>query len=179
MPITLPNTWKLCKDEKINKIYDEVYEEARSLGLLSKHDHKRPLYMHKSVRTWGLCRWSKEAIDRYDCAVCLNEKIILAKSYDAARKVLVHEVAHIAAPGKHHSDDWYYAGNRLGKKWNITVHRTDDYEGVTLKGDDEIKYILECTKCHKQYKYSRLGKAVKNYRNYHCGKCNSDLIRVK
>ena len=50
MPITLPNTWKLCKDEQINKIYDEVYEEARSLGLLSSHDHKRPLYINKSVR---------------------------------------------------------------------------------------------------------------------------------
>ena len=53
MSITLPRTWKLCKDEKINKIYDEVYEEARSLGLLSKHHHKRPLYINKSVRFWG------------------------------------------------------------------------------------------------------------------------------
>lgn len=179
MPVTLPKTWKLCKDETINKIYDEVYEEARSLGLLSKHDHKRPLYMHKSVCTWGLCRWRKEAIDRYDCAVCLNEKIILAKSYDAARKVLVHEVAHIAAPGKHHSDDWYYAGNRLGKKWNISVRRTDDYEGIELKGGSEAKYIVECPKCHTQWKYNRMCKTVERYDKYKCCACNEYLIRVK
>lgn len=179
MPITLPRTWKLCKDEKINKIYDEVYEEARSLGLLSSHDHKRPLYIHKSVRTWGLCRWYKEAVNRYDCAVCLNEKIILAKSYDAARKVLVHEIAHIAAPGKHHCDIWYAAGNKLGKKWGIKVQRTDDYDGIELKNDDNVKHILECTKCGKQYRYTRNTKSVQNYTRYRCGCCNGALTKIK
>lgn len=179
MALTLPRTWKICTDEGINKIYDEVYEEARKLGLLSYHYKKHPLYVHKSVRTWGLCRFFRRNSDSYDCAVCLNEKIVLAKSYDAARKVLVHEVAHIAAPGKHHNNIWYSAGNRLGNKWNITVARTGEYEGLMLKGDEETKYILECSKCHKQYKYNRLGKAVKNYKNYRCGKCSSELIRVK
>ena len=179
MSITLPNTWKLCKDEKINQIYDEVYEEARSLGLLSKHDHKRPLYMNKSVRFWGLCRCRREKPNVYDCVVSLNEKIILAKSYDVARKVLVHEVAHIAAPGKHHNDDWYLAGNRIGRKWNISVHRTDDYEDIELKGEDEVKYILECPKCHTQWKYSRMCKTVERYDKYRCATCKECLIRVK
>jgi predicted SprT family Zn-dependent metalloprotease len=179
MSITLPSTWKLCKNVKINQIYDEVYEEARSLGLLSKHHHKRPLYINKSVRFWGLCRWRKESVDVYDCAVCLNEKIVQAESYDAARKVLVHEVAHIAAPGKHHSDAWYYAGNRIGRKWNITVHRTDSYEGIELKGEEEAKYIVECPKCHHQWKYSRMCKTVEKYNRYRCTSCQEYLIRVK
>ena len=179
MPITIPNTWKLCKDEKINKIYDEVYEEARSLGLLSKHSHKRPLYMNKSVKFWGLCRSRKETLDTYDCAVCLNEKIILAKSYDAARKVLVHEIAHIAAPRDHHGYTWFSAGNRIGSKWGITVHRTDSYEGLELRSDEDMKYIVECPKCHTQWKYSRMCKTVERYNRYKCTKCNEYLIRVK
>ena len=177
MYLSLPNTWKLCKDAKINKIYDEVYEEARSLGLLSSHHEKHPLYIKKSVRTWGQCRWHRINPNKYDCAVCLNEKIVLAKSYDAARKVLVHEVAHIAAPGKHHSDDWYCAGNRLGHKWNITVHRTDDYEGIDIRED--AKYIIECPKCHKQWKYNRIGKVVKTPGRYLCNECKQTLVRVK
>lgn len=179
MVLSLPNTWKLCKDKMINKIYDEVYEEARSLGLLSSHHEKHPLYVHKSVRTWGLCRLHKISANDYDCAVCLNEKIVLAKSYDAARKVLVHEIAHIAAPGKHHGDLWYNAGNRLGKKWNITVHRTDSYEGLELRGEDDAKYIVECPKCHAQWKYNRMCKTVEKYDRYRCGKCKEYLIRVK
>ncbi len=179
MLLSLPNTWKLCKDAAINKIYDEVYEEARSLGLLSSHREKLPLYIHKSVRTWGLCKWHRVNIGLYDCAVCLNEKIILAKSYDAARKVLVHEIAHIAAPGKHHNDEWYYAGNRIGKKWGITVHRTDSYEGVELQGEEEARYIVECPKCHTQWKYNRMCKTVEKYNKYRCGKCKEYLIRVK
>ena len=179
MEVTLPRTWKLCTDKTINKIYDEVYQEAQSLGLLSLHKEKHPLYIIKSVKTWGMCRWRKINPELYDCAVCLNEKIILAKSYDAARKVLVHEVAHIAAPGKHHSDAWYRAGNRLGQKWNIAVHRTDNYEGIELKGEEEAKYIVECPKCHRQWKYNRMCKTVEKYDKYYCCACHEHLIRVK
>lgn len=179
MLLSLPKTWKLCNDKTINKIYDEVYEEARSLGLLSSHYKKHPLYIHKSVRSWGQCRWRKIDTNEYDCAVCLNEKIVLAKSYDVARKVLVHEVAHIAAPGEHHGNVWYYAGNRLGKKWNIDVHRTDNYDGLELRMDDEAKYIVECPKCHTQWKYNRMCKTVERYNRYRCCQCNEYLIRVK
>ena len=179
MLLSLPNTWKPCKDQTINKIYDEVYEEARSLGLLSAHHEKHPLYIHKSVTSWGRCRWKKVGVGDYDCAVCLNEKIILAKSYETARKVLVHEIAHIATPGKHHSNDWYHAGNRIGHKWNITVQRTDSYEGIELRGEEEAKYILECPKCHTQWKYNRMCKTVEQYSKYGCGKCHEALIRVK
>lgn len=179
MSMTLPNTWKLCTDKTINKIYDEVYEEARSLGLLSSHDHKRPLYINKSVNFWGLCRSKREAPNMYDCAVCLNEKIVLAKSYDAARKVLVHEIAHIAAPRDHHGNAWYSAGNRIGRKWNITVHRTDSYEGLELRSEEEMRYIVECPKCHAQWKYNRMCKTVERYDKYKCSKCQEYLIRVK
>ena len=177
MFLSLPNTWKLCKDQTINKIYDEVYEEARSLGLLSSHHKKHPLYIHKSVRSWGMCRWHRINPNEYDCAVCLNEKIVLAKSYDAARQVLVHEVAHMAAPGKHHNNAWYDAGNRLGRKWSIAVHRTDNYDDIDIRED--AKYIVECPKCHTQWKYNRMCKTVEKYDRYRCGKCQETLIRVK
>lgn len=179
MPLTLPNTWKVCQDKKFLQIYDEVYDEAKSLGLLNKHHKKQPLYIHKSVRTWGLCRWFKMGDNSYDCAVCLNEKIILAKSYDVARQVLVHEIAHIAAPAEHHSKIWHRAGDLIGRKWNITVNRTDSYEGIELRSDNNAKYIIECPKCHLQWKYSRAGKVVQHYDRCKCPKCNINVIRVK
>lgn len=179
MSLTLPNTWKLCKDERLNKIYDEVYEEALKLGLLSRLSHKRPLYIHKSVRYWGLCRTRHVMNDVYDSAVCINDKILLAKKYDVARKVLVHEIAHMAEPMKHHGDDWYYAGNRLGRKWNITVHRTDSYEGIELRDEEEAKYIVECPECHTQWKRDRMCKLVERPERYRCAKCKKDLVRIK
>ena len=54
MEVALPRTWKLCTDKIINKIYDEVYKEAQSLGLLSLNKEKHPLYITKSVKTWGM-----------------------------------------------------------------------------------------------------------------------------
>lgn len=179
MSLSLPNTWKPCKDEQMVKIYDEVYEEAKSLGLLTKHHKKQPLYVKKSVRSWGQCRWRKMLDNTYDCAICLNEKIILAKSYDAARHVLVHEIAHIATPAEHHSSIWRRAGNMIGKKWNITVDRTGQYEGIELKDKAEAKYIVECPKCHNQWKYNRMCKTVEKPHLYRCAKCQEDLVRIK
>jgi predicted SprT family Zn-dependent metalloprotease len=179
MAVSLPRTWKECKDQQFIKIYDEVYEEAQNLGLLGKHKKKHPLYIRSSVKTWGQCRWRYEGNDQYDCAISINDKIVIAKSLDAARKVIVHEIAHIAAPGEHHNDVWYAAGNKLGKKWGIKVQRTDDYDGIELKNDDNVKHILECTKCGKQYRYTRNTKPVQNYTRYRCGCCNGTLKKIK
>ena len=179
MSLSLPNTWKQCTDTKLNKIYEEVYEEAVRLGLIVKDENKRPLYIHKSVRNWGICKWKRIFEGKYDAVICINDKILLAKKYDVARKVIVHEMAHMAKPMEHHSRIWHNTGNLLGKKWNITVNRTDQYEGIDLRCEEEAKHIIECPKCHKQWKYNRAGKVVKNFERYSCPKCHCDLIKVK
>lgn len=179
MSLSLPSTWKPCKDEKFNTIYDEVYEEAYNLGLLKNLHHKRPLYIHKSVRYWGLCK-SKRIIDNtFDSAICINDKIILAKRYDVARQVIVHEIAHAATPLDHHGSKWKNAGNKIGSKWHIDVRRCDSYDGLKLKDEEAAKYIVECPKCHTQWKYNRMCKTVEKYDRYICQSCNERLIRIK
>ena len=179
MSLSLPNTWKQCTDAQLNAIYDEVYGEAVRLGLLSEIANKRPLYIHKSVRNWGICHWKRISNGSFDSAICINDKILLAKKYDVARKVIVHEIAHMAEPMQHHNSVWYETGNRLGKKWNITVNRTDRYEGIDLRGEEEAKHIIECPECHNQWKYNRAGKVVKNLHRYSCPKCHCNLVKVK
>lgn len=179
MPITLPRTWKECTHQQFIDIYNEVYAEAQNLGLLGKHKKKHPLYIHSSVRNWGLCRYHYEGCEQYDSAICINDKIVVAKSLDVARKVIVHEVAHIAEPGAHHSIAWQRAGNKIGKKWGITVQRTDSYEGLQLRMDEDAKYILECTKCGHQYKHMRMTKSIRYPNNYRCGHCSGSLKRIK
>ena len=175
----LPNTWKICQDEQMNKIYDEVYDEAKALGLINNLHHKRPLHIHKSVKSWGLCKWKLISGNTFDCAVCINEEILSKKNYDVARKVIVHEMAHVATPRSHHNNLWRSVGDKLGKKWNITVQRTNSYEGLNLREEETINYIIECPECHMQWKYARAGKVVKNYKHYKCPKCHVDLIRSK
>ena len=48
-----------------------------------------------------------------------------------------------------------------------------------LKNDDNVKHVLECTKCGKQYQYTRNTKAVQNYTRYRCGCCNGTLAKIK
>jgi predicted SprT family Zn-dependent metalloprotease len=180
MALPLPTTWKPCKDTKLNQIYNEVYTEAQKLGLLGKLHYKHPLYIHKSVRNFGLCRSRHVMNGVYDSAICINDKILLAKKYDVAREIIVHEIAHMAEPENNHGYLWNKAGNLLGKKWNITVNRTGSYEGLNLREKKkEGKYIVECPKCHAQWKYDRMCKSVEKYDKYRCGKCKEILIRIK
>ena len=180
MALSLPNTWKQCADKKLNQIYNEVYEEAHKLGLLKALSYKRPLYIHKSVRNFGLCRSRHVMNGVYDSAICINDKILMAKKYDVAREIIVHEVAHMAEPTDNHGYAWCKVGNLIGKKWNITVNRTGSYEGINLKEKKkEGKYIIECPKCHTQWKYDRMCKSVESYNKYKCGKCHETLIRIK
>ena len=179
MPIAIPNTWKLCQDKKLNKIYDEVYEEANRLGFLKNLHHKRPLYIRKSIRSWGLCKSHRVINDIYDSVICLNEVVASQKEYETARKIIVHEIAHAATPKDHHGNNWHRIGDLIGAKWNIKVERTDNYEGMNLKSDDNIKYIVECPKCHVQWKYNRMCKTVEKFDKYRCGKCKETLIRIK
>lgn len=180
MSVPIPNTWKLCKDTQLNQIYNEVYAEAQKLGLLSKLHYKHPLYIHKSVRNFGLCRSRHVMNDVYDSVICINNKILLSKKYDVAREVIIHEVAHMAEPADNHGYLWYKVGNLLGKKWNITVNRTGSYESINLREKKkEGKYIIECPKCHAQWKYDRMCKSVEKYDKYRCGKCKESLVRIK
>ena len=180
MALSLPSTWKQCQDKQLNQIYNEVYEEAQRLGLLKALSYKRPLYIHKSVRNFGLCRSRHVMNGVYDSAICVNDKILLLKKYDVAREIIVHEVAHMAEPADNHGYAWYKVGNLIGKKWNITVERTGSYEGLNLREKKkEGKHIIECPKCHKQWKYDRAGKVVKNYSRYKCPTCKEFLIKTK
>ena len=180
MAIPIPNSWKQCKDKQLNQIYNEVYEEAKRLGLLGALHYKHPLYVNKSVRNFGLCRSRHVMNGVYDSVICINDKILLAKKYDIAREVIIHEMAHMAQPTDNHNYSWYKTGNLIGKKWNVTVNRTGSYEGIDLRGNtQEPKYIVECPKCHTQWKYDRMCRTVEKYDKYRCGKCNEHLIRIK
>ena len=179
MALSIPRTWKKCTDEKFNQIYDEVYEEAKTLGLLKCHYKKHPLYVFESTKTWGLCKSSRISDGIYDSAICVNKKVIAAKSYDTARKIIIHEMAHVDKPGEHHSNIWRRIGNMIGKKWGIAVQRLDSYEGIELRDEDTAKYIVSCPKCNAQWKYMRAGNVVKNPGSYLCTKCRVHLVLTK
>lgn len=175
MSISIPRTWKTCRNPDILRVFNEVCTEARNLGYVFKEP---VLYIIKSTSSWGRCKFNCET---NESAIALNE--VFLKNPEACRNTMVHEIAHSIAIGDHHGDKWRAAGNNIGKKWNIDVQRTNNYESLGVesirKQADLNKYVLKCRKCGHEYYHARMCDSVRNPSAYRCGCCKGDIYRVK
>lgn len=173
----VPNTWKPCTDDRINTLYNEVYNEACKQG----YEISKPkLYIFKSTVYYGLCR-TRKVSEGYRNVIGINDKYLHNEQADVVN-TLVHEFAHAIAPGEHHNHRWEYIGNKIGKRFNTTVHRLSNSEqsGVNIQKEKiEYKYATRCKKCGHEYHNQRLCRSVEHPELFRCGYCHGELERIK
>jgi predicted SprT family Zn-dependent metalloprotease len=170
--VTVPRTWKICNNDNLYSYYEAICNEAIDNGFM---DTVPPLYLFKSTRTWGKCIYSNG-----EAAIGLNE--VYCQDPQKAINTIVHEIGHAATPGHHHDYVWKQTSDKLGNIFGEKVKRTTSQaeRGLSLnRPDPEYKYIVECTKCHNQYRWQRKPKCVDRLDAYRCSRCKASLVRVK
>lgn len=168
----VPRTWKHCDNEKINDLYLEICTQAMDEGLINAIP---TLYLFKSTAKWGQSRWSDGVT-----AIGLNE--VFCADPEKAINTIIHEVGHAATPGHHHDGHWKSVSDRLGKTYGHTVKRcsSEEEKGVSLnRPEPQYRYIIECPKCHIQWKRQKMSKIISHATSYTCPTCHVNLIRVK
>lgn len=183
MSEVIPRTWVKAQDEKdLIRIFEEVKQKAVELGYLKENLVYGPYLMKPQNKAYGYCnsqRKSRTSSSFYSY-VAVNQRVL--KSKEAMRRVMVHEIAHACDPTEHHSGKWKKIGDKIGKYWNVTVNRTDDYSefGVDDWHSASVpKYIVECPQCKASWNYVRMSKCVKAPNTFRCPKCDHSLCRVK
>ena len=156
---------------------------ARELGLW-KEESFPPLYLRKSVSSFGSCFSQKNSDGGEDCAIVMNA-LLLDYSDDQIREILVHEVAHAICPRHHHDSHWKRVANTLGKKWNYKIERQchDAELNAAIYKQKGVRhpyeYELYCPVCGQSWKYRRMCKAVRHPERYRCPKDKSKLLARK
>lgn len=168
----VPRTWRRCNNDEIESLYLEICGEAIDEGLI---DSVPTLYLFKSTAKWGQCRWSGGMT-----AIGLNE--VFCTDPEKAINTIIHEIGHAATPGHHHDSHWKKVSDQLGKTYGHTVKRctSEEEKGVSLnRPAPQYKYVIECPKCHYQWKRQKMSKIISHATSYTCPDCKVNLIRVK
>ena len=172
---TVRRGWKPCVDPKACKIFKEVIAECRK-----KFPHSdisgldETLYVRSNVRPYGQCE-SAIVCGKHLSAIMINGNLLAANNHKDIRNVLIHEVAHAAAPIQaHHNSTWKHIGDTIGEKWNTTVQRTNHRE--VAQGN--APYVLQCAKCGATWVRARSSTFVQYPERFHHGRCPTGTIKL-
>jgi len=165
----IARTWKKCKDAKTLKMWDEVLRVCEDIYPNSTANLDLTLYENHAHRILGQCRHDV-VCGKVLSAICIN-RCMYSRSSKEIRDTLIHEVAHAVEPRDHHGAKWKRAGDKIGKRWGITVTRC----GVLTTKPNEQPYTLCCTRCSKTYKQFRVCRSVEHPHLFTCGVCGAPL----
>ena len=191
-------TWQICRDNEVIQLFNKVLERSRALYPTLFENCIPQLYIDSSTTKLGHCDtqynktyYSKRELlqdknlnrIRYRDGVIVLSKYILHDK-EKVLDVLVHEFGHFVAPADHHGYLWRTRANNIGQIWNISNTRLDNSgtlkNGViSQEGNIFEKYVIECPKCHAQWKRQKMSDFIKHPSDYRCRKCKKTLIRIK
>ena len=134
---------------------------------------------------WGQCRLHKTWYGA-EYTIEISDRLLRDDSpQKGLEETLIHEVAHTCDGCMNHGSNWLAIVNRFNREFGYNIKRADDAREKGFS-DEQIKqmvasvrykHILTCEKCGANWKYERTTKAVKMYKNYHCG-CGGSLKRT-
>lgn len=185
-------TWKVCENEEILRIYEEVKAEAERLFPEYFKGCTYEFYIDGTKNACGHCYWEydKDTIynnygkkNHFGFLRCKHVVITLSKYMCAkyARNTIVHEFGHAVTPAENHSELWLKRANKIGEKWgeNCAIGANPDKYKTFNNALPVAPYRIACPECGRSWEYHRMGKAVKYSNLYTCPDCGSNLVRVK
>ncbi len=103
----------------------------------------------------------------------------LLEDRERLRQTLVHELLHTCLGCRNHGERWKSYARRVNEAWGMEIRRLAPADGPTEPlRREEVKYILQCTRCGREFPRSRMSKAVKYPGRYRCP-CGGALRRVR
>lgn len=186
--MNIPKAYKINTNITIARIFNEVKIEANRLGFPLTRLDKNIYIIPQNYGTSECAGQARTAMDRNK--VITQQYIAIREGMthvdeDTIRQLFVHEVAHCIVPSAAHNREWQRVGNKLGQRWNITVHRyynnednAETYVNACERSAPKraAKYVIECKHCNKQWEYRKMCKTVANYERYKCPHCAGKLL---
>lgn len=162
--------------EKLNRTLSEVISEARELNIPVSNNIKGKVRINgRPKKRFGCCRRKENTyvIEISEFVLECPEKII--------RGVIAHEVLHTCNECYEHGKKWREYSERMNQAYGYNIKRVSSFEEMGLperKNHPDIKYIIKCKKCGKEYPRQRFTCVMKKINAYRCA-CGGELTLIK
>ena len=169
----------MVNKERLDTLLQEVIQETRELKIpVSSSIEKNVTVNGRPKKRFGCCRKKAERftieISRFllEAEGC-NEKII--------KGVLAHEVLHTCPGCYEHGTLWKNYAAQMNAAYGYKIKRVNTFTEMgmpereeELAGKRQIRYIIQCKKCGRQYPRQRFTCVMQKINAYRC-QCGGKL----
>lgn len=160
--------------KNVNDLYAICMEEVKAAGIVPGNIVSVTINTRAKKR-WGQCKRLSNGTYTINISNSLMADNV---SINAAKNTMAHEILHTVKGCMNHGPEWQTVADKMNRIYPdiYNIKRTTSAEEKGLEGvgrvrNEEWKCKLVCQKCKGVHYYKRESKTVRNYHNYHCGKC--------
>lgn len=132
----------------------------------------------RALQRLGLCSLNNGSYNIQISSILLEDE----NPIKALKNTIMHELLHTHDNCMSHGGLWQCLANRVNKAYGYNVSRINSLESLgIIKNSIKEKarqnaYVFKCDKCGQSIVRYRSSKFVRNYTNYHCGKCGGKIV---
>ncbi len=164
--------------ENINDILREVIKEAQAIKIPVSNNINEQVYINpRPKRRFGCCSTKGGKF-------CIEiSEFLLKVAPQKIRGVIAHEVLHTCRGCRDHGPRWKEYAAKMNAAYGYDIKRVSSFEELGLEGIEKpdteanIKYIIKCKKCGKEYPRQRFTCVMQKIDAYRC-QCGGKLSLI-
>lgn len=165
--------------EDVNIILEEVIREAQAVNIPVPSNINKQVYINpRPKRRFGCCSTKSGKFN-----IEISEFLLKAEE-SKIRGVIAHEVLHTCRGCRDHGLRWKEYAKKMNDAYGYNIKRASSFEELGLETiarpeeQKEIKYIIKCLNCGKEYPRQRFTCVMQKIEAYRC-QCGGKLTLIK
>lgn len=165
--------------EKINIIFKEIIKEAQDLKIPVPANICEEISINpRPKKRFGCCKL-KDGTFYIEIS-----KFVVATDEKKIREVIAHEILHACKGCQNHGVRWKEYAGRMNAQYGYQIKRVSSFQEMGLEtnqggdAEDQIKYIIKCQKCGREYPRQRFTCVMKKINAYRC-QCGGKLTLIR
>lgn len=165
--------------EDIDNILASVIKEAQAVKIPVPDNINKQVYINpRPKRRFGCCSTKGGKF-------CIEiSEFLLKADPQKIRGVIAHEVLHTCRGCRDHGPRWKEYAIKMNAAYGYDIKRVSSFEELGLEAierpdtESNIKYIIKCEKCGKEYPRQRFTCVMQKIDAYRC-QCGGKLTLIR
>lgn len=161
---------------EINEKLKQIIIEAQALNIPVPQNINNDVFINaRPKKRFGCCKLKDDVF-----TIEISE-FVLKCSEKSVKNILAHELLHTCKGCFEHGQLWKCYAEKMNAEYGYNIKRTSSFEELGLERPEEscqIKYIIRCKKCGREYPRQRYTCVMKKLNAYRCN-CGGKLELIK